>query len=345
MDILVLSIAIVLSGLCDYLSAVLLNIPASVVNIMADEGSSVGKRLHSYLDEGNETRLAITVVDVAIVVLASFIVANLTAVDSGKFALDILLFVLGIVSVKVTASAIGERTAEFTLRFSSIAIRIITIVAYPVVFAHRMLLRLTTPQTKQEEEEEAREELEALVETARDEGALDAGEYRIMTNIMQLSSIEVNDVMTPRTVVAAASAEWTVGDAIKLPELQMFSRLPVYDGRDLDSVSGYVITKDILRAALAGRNDVPLTKLRREVDFIPENVTLERALELFLQKRQHLFMVVDEYGGVEGLLTLEDVLETMLGAEIVDEADHVVDLRALAKLRRDARVARLAEEK
>ena len=104
------------------------------------------------------------------------------------------------------------------------------------------------------------------------------------------------------------------------------------------------MAKDILRAALAGRHTVPISKLRREVGFIPENVTLERALEQFLQKRQHLFMVVDEYGGVEGLLTMEDVLETMLGAEIIDEADHVVDLRALAKHRRDVRIAQKAGE-
>ncbi len=117
----------------------------------------------------------------------------------------------------------------------------------------------------------------------------------------------------------------------------------LFEGNDLDSVQGYVITKDVLRAALAGRHNVELSKLKRDISFIPENVTLERALEQFLQQRQQLFMVVDEHGGVEGLLSMEDVLETMLGVEIVDEADHVVDLRQLAKQRRDARVRRLGE--
>jgi CBS domain containing-hemolysin-like protein len=104
------------------------------------------------------------------------------------------------------------------------------------------------------------------------------------------------------------------------------------------------LTKDVLRAALAGRHAVELGKLKREVHFIPENVSLDQALEQFLQRRQHLFMVVDEYGGVEGLIAMEDVMETMLGAEIVDEADHVIDLRALAKQRRDARVAQLRQD-
>ena len=342
MDILVLSIAIVLSGLCEYLAAALLRMPASVVTTMADEGSRIGRILMRAMDEPNETRLAISIVDVLVLIIASFIVITLTINDGGQLAIDATALIVGIIIVKILGTAVGERSAEHLLRFTSTALTVTVGIAAPFVFLYNALLRLTRPRSREEEEEEAREELEALVETAREEGALDAGEYRIMTNIMQLSSIEVQDVMTPRTVVAAVSADQTVADAIKLPELQMFSRLPVFDGQDLDSVSGYVMTKDILRAALAGRQSVLLSKLRRDVSFIPESITLERALEQFLQHRTHLFMVVDEYGGVEGLITMEDVLETMLGAEIIDEADHVVDLRALAKQRRDARIARLA---
>lgn len=343
MDILVLLVAIIVSGLADFLAAALLNIPSSVVSTMADEGSQIGKRLKHAIDNANETRLAISIADVLVLVTASFIVVSITINDGGKLAIDVTAFIVGVVFIKIVASALGERTAEFMLRFTSISLIIVTGIVAPFILAHRALLALTQPRSKEEEEEEAREELEALVETAREEGALDAGEYRIMTNIMQLSSIEVSDVMTPRTVVAAIGADITVADAIKLPELQTFSRLPVFDGHDLDTVSGYVMTKDILRAALAGRHSILISKLRRDIGYIPENVTLERALEQFLQKRQHLLMVVDEHGGVEGLLTMEDVLETMLGVEIIDEADHVVDLRALAKQRRDARIATLAQ--
>jgi CBS domain containing-hemolysin-like protein len=342
MDLLVLLVAIIISGLCDYLASALLSLPSSVIATMADEGSRVGRILKRAIDEPNETRLAISIVDVLVTIIAAFIVVTLTIHDGGQLAVDATVLIVGITIVKILGSALGERSAEHLLRFTSTALTITVGIAAPFVFLHSALLRLTKPRSREEEEEEAREELEALVETAREEGALDAGEYRIMTNIMQLSSIEVTDVMTPRTVVSALRADQTVADAIKLPELQMFSRLPLYDGPDLDAVSGYVMAKDILRAALAGRHTVPLSKLRRDVSFIPESITLERALEQFLQRRTHLFMVVDEYGGVEGLITMEDVLETMLGAEIIDEADHVVDLRALAKQRRDARIARLA---
>jgi len=345
MDILVLCSAIALGGLFEYVAAALLNLPMSVISAMADEGSSVGKRLEHAVNNANETRMAISIVDVLVLVLASFLVVTMTINNEGQLIVDAIVLVLGVVLIKMIASALGERTADFMLRFIGGWLVVITVAAAPFLVGHRALLALTRPRSREEEEEEAREELEALVETAREEGALDAGEYRIMTNIMQLSSIEVSDVMTPRTIVSAIGVDQTVADAMKMPALQIFSRLPVYEGQDLDAVSGYVMTKDILRAAVAGRHNVAMGKLIRDVGFIPENITLERALEQFLQKRQHLFMVVDEHGGVEGLITMEDVLETMLGAEIVDEADHVADLRALAKQRRDARVAeKLAAE-
>ncbi len=348
MEALIIILAVLLSGTLDYLAAALAYMPLSVVSALADEGSSSGVNLKRALDEPNETRLALSIIDGLVLILAGTILVLKLLLDNNvfvveQFAWEISSLSIGLVIIKVGASALGERTADHALRFVSVGILTTSLLATPFIWAHRALIALTKPRTREEEEEEAREELEALVETAREEGALDAGEYRIMTNIMRLSSIEVSDVMTPRTVVSSLNAKHTVGDVIKLPELQMFSRMPVYDGDDLDDVVGYVMTKDILRAALAGRNSVQLAKLKRDVAFIPENIALDQALEQFLQKRQHLFMVVDEYGGVEGLITMEDVLETMLGAEIIDEADHVVDLRALAKQRRDARIARYAQ--
>lgn len=343
MDVALLTVAVIFSGYLELVASVLANLPISVVGTMADEGSNIGRRLKHALDDPNEARLSIGLIDVIAQILAVVVLVMSTANDGGRLAIDVALLATGLALVKVVASTIGERSAEHLLRFASTSLAIVSALATPMLLVHRLLVTLTKPRTQEEEEEEAREELEALVETAREEGALDPGEYRIMTNIMQLSSIEVGDVMTPRMVVSSMSSELTVSEAVKQPELQMFSRLPIYDGSDLDSVTGYVMTKDILRAALAGRHTVELSRLKREISYIPENITLDHALEQFLQQRQHVFMVVDEHGGVEGIITMEDVLETMLGAEIVDEADHVVDLRALAKQRRDARVARITQ--
>jgi CBS domain containing-hemolysin-like protein len=132
-----------------------------------------------------------------------------------------------------------------------------------------------------------------------------------------------------------------VEEAAKIPELLQYSRFPVYEEDSLDSIVGYVLTKDILWAIVNKQETIKLRELSREVYFIPENIDLDRALENFLERREHLFVVVDEYGGVEGLITMEDVMETLLGVEILDEADKVDDLRELAKQRRDQRIAAL----
>lgn len=191
----------------------------------------------------------------------------------------------------------------------------------------------------------SREEINAMFESAREDGSLDADEYRILKNIMHFSEVYVSDVMTPRTVLFSCQADKTVGEVANLPELQMYSRFPIWEGESLDNkIVGYVMSKDVLFAALQGNNSKKIKDFARHVYFIPENAELDIALDKFLNRRQHLFVVVDEYGGVEGLLTMEDVLETMLGAEIVDEADKVVDLRLLAKQRRDKRISLLTNK-
>ncbi len=191
--------------------------------------------------------------------------------------------------------------------------------------------------------EESREEINELVETAHEEGAIDIGEYRILKNIMNFSEVLVTDVMTPRTVIFSFEADRLIDDVIKIPELQMYSRFPIWEGESIDDgIIGYVMSKDILLAAINGKNNMTLRDFCREVYFIPENARLDIALERFLNRRQHIFIVVDEYGGVEGLLTMEDVLETILGTEILDEADKVADLRQLAKQRRDSRIASIS---
>jgi CBS domain containing-hemolysin-like protein len=190
-----------------------------------------------------------------------------------------------------------------------------------------------------EEEDAARDEINAAVESAMEEGSLDEDEYRIMKNAMHFSNVLVSDVMTPRTVIFSLSAEMLVEEALSKPELMMYSRFPIWQGNSLDDGAvGYVVTKDILNAALKHRGKEKLREFSRKIIYMPENSKLDIALEQFIKTRKHLFLVVDEYGGIEGLISMEDVLENILGVEIVDEADRVVDMRELAKLRRDRRV-------
>jgi CBS domain containing-hemolysin-like protein len=253
---------------------------------------------------------------------------------------DTFLFSILIIFLRTIFQSIGISKAD------SLAIKFSALIWFYYILAKPFTLILNPMKVSIEgakDAEESRDEISELVETAREEGALDPGEYRILKNIMNFSEVLVSDVMTPRTVIFSCEADKTVSKIINYPELQMYSRFPIWEGESVDDgVIGYVMSKDVLLAALKGKENTKIREFSREVYFIPESSELDTALERFLNRRQHMFVVVDEYGGVEGLLTMEDVLETILGVEILDEVDKVADLRQLAKQRRDSRIASLS---
>lgn len=288
-------------------------------------------------------RIALLVMDALLLLLLGAFTLLWTASGLEKPLVEIptlLISLVLVIVIKTLFSAIGERYAERLTTTTFLYLRILSFVFYPLSF---LLVRLGTLLNPPLTESEQREEFDALVDTAREEGTLDDGEYRIFKSIMNFSEIRVADIMTPRSVVFSVQSTMTVAEVALLSELQMYSRFPVWEGDSTDGIIGYALTKDVLRAALDGRRNRTMDRLVRQANFIPDNATLEKALEQFLQGRQHMFIVVDEYGGIEGLVTMEDVLETMLGTEIVDEADRIVDLRELAKSRRDKRVAEYQE--
>jgi len=278
---------------------------------------------------------------------------------------EMLLYIVA--SVIFSALLFSENKSLITLFYLIFYIFGITIILKSIfssvgrIFNHKILIPLATTAyflyyinkpfiliirffkkliSNKSQADDSRDELTALVESAHEEGSIDPEEYRILKNIMNFSDVLVSDVMTPRTVVFSLPADKTIEEIIDLPEMQMYSRIPVWQGESIDdTVVGYVMTKDILLAALKGNSRTKLRDMSREIYFIPENAELDIALDRFLKRRQHVLLVVDEYGGVEGMITMEDVMETILGSEIVDEADKVVDLREYAKHRRDKRVA------
>jgi len=249
---------------------------------------------------------------------------------------NILLFLI----ITLLRSVIWALGARFSDNVSIRMTGMIVFFLFLITPFYKLLTKIIEAVSGKEPEEASRNELNAMFETAHEDGSIEADEYRILKNIMHFSDVLVTDVMTPRTILFSCHADLTVGEIINMPEIQMYSRFPIWDGNSIDEgIVGYVISKDILLAALKGKSSKKLREFSREIYIIPENASLDKALEQFLQRRQHISIVVDEYGGVEGILTMEDVLETILGVEIVDEADKIVDLREAAKHKRDKRIA------
>ena len=187
----------------------------------------------------------------------------------------------------------------------------------------------------------SRGELAATIAAAAHHGVLSPGESRIFRNLLQFDEIRVEDVMTPRTVAVMLQAESTIGDLLGNREAEAFSRIPLYRNHK-DDVVGYVLQRQVLKAVADGADqDSPLAELMRPIPFIPEMATVGGALRQILERREPIAVAIDEHGGVSGLVTLEDLTETILGVEIIDESDRVADQRQAAAALRDQRMERI----
>jgi CBS domain containing-hemolysin-like protein len=176
----------------------------------------------------------------------------------------------------------------------------------------------------------SRTEFLAMARIGEQGGHLSNSESQIITNLFRFNTLRVTDIMTPRTVISALREDITIEDAVKYITQNPFSRLPLYED-DIHDITGFVLRDDILLREAQDRGNEPLKSLKRRIHAVPESASLSVLLEHLLKHHQHIAIVFDEYGGTTGLVTLEDLVETLIGMEIVDEKDSVVDMRALAR--------------
>jgi CBS domain containing-hemolysin-like protein len=339
MDFIPIVILLILAGLsCGFALSVLSGLTQDTIQELMDRKPASGIKLKKLKMEYSDDPSAFHILEMFLYSVSVFLTGYFFHDDGILIpALACFIAFLLIVFLRILFISIGRRYADNLARQTAPMLYFLGSVSNPFFIISSSAKEKIAGA---ESQDDTLEELNTIVETAMEEGTLDAGEYRILKSIMKFREVLVSDVMTPRTVVFSCEADKTVGEVLNMPELQMYSRFPIWEGNSLDEgVVGYVMTKDVLRSAINNQNSQKIRELARDVYFIPEKSELDNALDLFLQRREHLFLVVDEYGGVEGILTMEDVLEAILGAEIVDEADRVVDLRELAKQRRDRRIA------
>jgi CBS domain containing-hemolysin-like protein len=180
------------------------------------------------------------------------------------------------------------------------------------------------------------EEIRVMARLSLQSGGIRPYQNRAIENILTLQNKRVKDVMTPRTVVFSLSGHITLEEASRASSNWEHSRFPVYD-ENLEDVVGIVLTKELFISVFQGKGEMPLGEIMQPAHFVVESARLNQVLMEFLELRQHLFVVLDEYGGLSGLITLEDILEEILGREIVDESDEVTDKRELALRRRKLR--------
>jgi CBS domain containing-hemolysin-like protein len=342
-------IALGISALCSLLEASLLSIPMSHVEMLVERGSRTGKRLQKMKASVDRPLAAIltlnTVAHTAGAAGVGVEAAELFGtvwVGAASAVMTVLILVLSEIVPKTLGAVYAKRLGWFT----AMATRLLIFLTYPAVIVLDWINRLLRP--KSGIDAPSRGELLAIARLGHEGGAMSSREFQVVRNMMSLAHITVSEILTPRTVLVSMNENVSVDEAMKGDQLMRFARIPIY--RDsIDDVTGYVARVDVVGACRGGSDTRPLKELARPIKTVPDTASVAAALNTMLQEHEHILLVVDEYGGLDGVVTLEDVIETLLGTEIVDESDQTADLqelaRRLAERRKKARSERRARAK
>lgn len=200
-------------------------------------------------------------------------------------------------------------------------------ISYPLVIITEFLTNLISNKNEQTV---SREEIAVLTSIGEKEGVFESSESKIINNMMKMKSIKVRSVMTPRTVVLAVQEDITLEEFFKTKDFKRYSRIPIYSD-SIDSITGFVLKSDVLYHLAADHQKMRLKEIKRQIICCYENTSILRFYDTMITKKEHMAMVIDEFGGLEGIVTMEDVIETILGLEITDEYDTQIDMQQLAK--------------
>lgn len=329
--ILYVALAIGVSFLCSIMEAVLLSVTPSYTAALEQEDHPIGERLHQLKENVDRPLAAILSLNTIAHTVGAAGAGAQGAIVFGEAYLGVISAVLTLLILVFSEIIPKTLGAVYWRQLAPAVARLLV----PTIWSMWPLVKLSQGLTRllargQERASFSREEFTAMAELGEEEGVFEEKESRILRNLFRFNSLRVKDVMTPRTVVFDLPEHNTVGDVVEEHDEFRFSRIPVYDD-DRDDVTGYVLKDEILLKAAQEEHDTPLSGFAREMLVVRDSLPLPDLLERMLDKLEHIALVVDEYGGVEGIVSMEDVVETLLGLEIVDEADSVEDMQALAR--------------
>ncbi len=333
--ILAVSLAVLVSSFCSVTEAVLYSFPWSLVEKLKRGGHRSGARLERLRTNVEEPITAIltfnTVAHTAGAALAGAAWASVFG-EANLFWFAVGFTVIILVFSEILPKTVGVVYSRQLAAPLSGTLTWLVWLFKPIIWMSGWLSRAikrgrSTPETDEDD-------IRAMVALTRRAGVIKPYEERSITNILSLDTTTVDAILTPRIVVFSLPVDMTVAQARKTRPDFPHSRFPVYEGDDPEDVVGVVYRRQVLESLADDKDNLLLSDLMRPVRFVLETVTLDSLLVKFLGSRMHLFVVLDEYGGMAGVVTLEDVLEEILGSEIVDETDQVVDMRELARTQR-----------
>ena len=342
--LLFLLLSIALSFLCSLLESTLMSTTLSYITLREQEGYKPAVRMKQYKTEPDQPLAAIlsfntianTAGATAVGHQATLVFHSLPiGVVSAGMTLLILIF------AEIIPKKIGTTHWKHLMGFTAAVIRVLIVVMYPLVLLFRWIGRLF-PDT--DEASVSRDEVVAMASVGEEEGVIEEDENKFIHNIIHIDDVKASDVMTPRVVASIASEQMTLREYYDDDQYDHFSRIPVY-AESPEYITGYVLRDDALEDLAEDNFSKTLGEIKRPIPIYNEDMSIGEIFDLLLKERSKIAAIIDEYGCFQGILTMEDIIETIFGLEIVDENDEITDMQAYARERWQQRLKRYKKEK
>lgn len=343
------TISIFFSFLCSILEAVLLSVTPTFINVKKQEGKEYATTLETLKKDVDKPLIAILTLNT----IAHTLGAMMVGIQAEKLPYKLEFFginTVGVVSAIMTllilvASEIIPKTigATYWKSLSNFTSKALLVLIFPLKWTGILwILQLTTKLIggKGHGSVLSREGFLVMADMAHEEGVFEGNESKIIKNLLTFKEVFAKSVMTPRTVMQSENEETTVEDFFNRNMNLRFSRIPVYSETE-DNIKGLVLKDEIFKEMALGNGSKKLVELKRDIIIVERNLPIPTLFEKLVETRNHMALVVDEYGSVSGIVTMEDVIETLLGMEIMDESDNVSDLQSLARKSWEARAKKL----
>jgi CBS domain containing-hemolysin-like protein len=335
-----LLLALLVSFLCSVMEAVLLSTPMSFINVKEAEGhksATVLKKIKENLDKPLSAILSLNTI--AHTIGAAGVGAQAVKVFGDAYigivsaVLTILILVLSEIIPKTIGTTYNRELALISARI----INVMIIIAYPLViiaeYITRSFSKSKTDQTV------SREEISAMANIGTKEGIFEEKENKIIQNLIRLRDVNIDSIMTPRVVVSLADENMSLEEFLTNKTFMHYSRIPVYS-ENRDNITGYIFRQLVFEKLAVDETNIQLKDIRRNIVVAHSHQPVLSVWEMLLDRKEHIALVVDEYGGMDGIVTMEDIIESLLGLEIVDEKDHVRDMQQFARDRWNERKAK-----
>jgi CBS domain containing-hemolysin-like protein len=328
--------SIAVSFLCSLWEAVLLSISPSYMQIKLNEGGKIGAILQDFKKNIDRplagiltlNTIAHTVGAIGVGQEATKIWAESNPLITGLVVPALMtaaILILSEIIPKTIGATNWRALAPFTVRSLDIVLKVLS----PIIWLCQLVTKIFN--SDKDKSVFSRTDFLAMAQIGSQEGALDESESKFIHNLLHFKNFKARQVMTPRIVAVSAPQNMTAREFYDLQDELVFSRIPLREDQDQEAIVGYVLKDDVLEHLIDDDQDKPLSQFKRDIISVPESYNILDLFNDFIQRREHIAMVMDDYGGMAGIVTMEDIVETLLGAEIVDETDKIVDLQDMAK--------------